>query len=50
MENYIKISQKEYQRMHLIYLFAESLDINKPQSHNEFWIKNIQQEINKLKQ
>ena len=49
ISKYYNIEPETYKLYHLIYLYAQSLDINKTKSHNDFWINEIQKEINNNK-
>ena len=49
ISKYYNIEPETYKLYHLIYLYAQSLDINKSKRDNDFWIKEIQKEINNSK-
>ena len=43
---YYHIEPETYKLYHLIYLYAEHLKVDNKQQINDFWIKEIQKEIN----
>ena len=46
---YYNIKPETYKLYHLIYLYAEHLKTDNKQQINDFWIKEIQNEINNTK-
>ena len=46
ISEYYHIDSETYKLYHLIYLYAEHLKIENSKLTNDFWIKEIQNEIN----
>ena len=49
ISKYYNIEPKTYKLYHMIYLFAQKLEVNNTQETNDFWINEIQKEINNTK-
>ena len=49
ISEYYHIEPETYKLYHMIYLLAQRLDVNNTQETNDFWINEIQKEINNTK-
>ena len=49
ISKYYNIETETYKLYHMIYLLAQRLDVNNTQDTNDFWINEIQKEINNTK-